>query len=262
MTSPTDPELGALLREARLDEARALAASRVRAKPADARARLDLADILILFGEWDKADNQADLAGTYDPSRAVGLALLRQLIRAAAWRDETFRERRPPDLVTGPDAGVVAALGRLAGTAPSADEPPTLAVTVDGQPREAFRDLDDRMAGVLEVLTGNGRYLWVPLSAVAALRPAKPERLRDLVWRPAEIDVRGGPSGTVYIPALYPFAVGEGEPEQRLGRTTDWIDETDGGMRGVGQRGWLAGDDILTLDGFTEVAIVAPDGAP
>ena len=251
--APADPELSALLRDARLDEARMLAAGRVRAAPADARARLDLADILILCGEWDKADNQADLAGTYDPSRAVGLALLRQLIRAAAWRDETFRDRRPPDLVTEADADIVAALARLAGTA--AKEPPPLSATIDGAAQDGFRDLDDRIAGVLEVLAGNGRYLWVPLSAVASLRPAKPERLRDLVWRPAEIDVRGGPSGTVYIPALYPFAAGEGDPGQRLGRTTDWAEEADGTMRGIGQRGWLAGDDIVTLDGFTELAV-------
>jgi len=257
MTRPTDPELAALLRDARLDEARALAAARVRATPNDARARLDLADILVVLGEWDKADNHADLAGTYDPSRAVGLALLRQLIRAATWRDQSFAERRPPDLVTEPDAGIVTALALLAGTAPPQEEPPALTVTIDGETKEGFRDLDDRLAGVLEVLTGNGRYLWVPLSQVASLRPARPERLRDLVWRPVEIEVTGGPSGTVYIPALYPFAPGEGDASHRLGRATDWIEGADGSLRGIGQRGWLAGDDILTLDGFEELSVRA-----
>jgi len=257
MTRPSDPELAALLRDARLDDARTLAAARVRATPNDARARLDLADILVVLGECDKADNHADLAGTYDPSRAVGLALLRQLIRAATWRDQSFAERRPPDLVTEPDAGIVAALALLAGTAPPAEEPPALTVTIDGETKEGFRDLDDRLAGVLEVLTGNGRYLWVPLSQVASLCPARPERLRDLVWRPAEIEVTGGPSGTVYIPALYPFAPGEGDASHRLGRATDWIEGADGSLRGIGQRGWLAGDDILTLDGFEELSVRA-----
>lgn len=253
-------DLSALLREAKLDEARAAAAAAVRAKPADAAARVDFAELLILFGEWDKADAQADLAGTYDTSRAVGLALLRQLIRAAAWRDETFRERRPPDLVTEPDAHLAAALARLAGAQPPEDAP-DLSATIDGAAAAPFRDLDDRTAGVLEVLTGNGRYLWVPLAHVASLRPARPERLRDLVWRPAEISVRGGPEGTVYVPALYPFAPGEGSPAQRLGRETDWIEAADGAVRGIGQRCFLAGDDIVTLDGFADLA-VAPDGAP
>lgn len=257
MTRPSDPELAALLRDARLEDARTLAAARVRATPNDARARLDLADILVVLGEWDKADNHADLAGTYDPSRAVGLALLRQLIRAATWRDQSFADRRPPDLVTEPDAGIVAALALLAGTAPPEEEPPALTVTIDRETKEGFRDLDDRLAGVLEVLTGNGRYLWVPLSQVASLRPARPERLRDLVWRPAEIEVTGGPSGTVYIPALYPFAPGEGDASHRLGRATDWIEGADGSLRGIGQRGWLAGDDILTLDGFEELSVRA-----
>lgn len=249
-------DLSALLREAKLDEARAAAAAAVRAKPADAAARVDFAELLILFGEWDKADAQADLAGTYDTSRAVGLALLRQLIRAAAWRDETFRDRRPPDLVTEPDAHLAHALARLAGAeAADAADAPDLSATIDGAPHAPFRDLDDRTAGVLEVLTGNGRYLWVPLAHVASLRPARPERLRDLVWRPAEISVRGGPEGTVYVPALYPFAAGEGAPAQRLGRETDWIEEA-GGVRGIGQRCFLAGDDIVTLDGFTDLAVM------
>lgn len=247
-------ELSALLREAKLDEARRLAAGRVRAAPTDAAARLDFAELLILFGEWDKADAQADLAGTYDPARAVGLALLRQLIRAAAWRDETFADRRPPDLVTEADAGLAYALARLAGA--DAPEPPDLSATLDGVAAAPFRDADDRTAGVLEVLTGNGRYLWVPLSAVASLRPAAPERLRDLVWRPAEISVRGGPDGTIYIPALYPFAAGEGTPAQRLGRETDWIGEG-AQVRGIGQRCYLAGDDIVTLDGFAELVVDA-----
>lgn len=251
----SDPELGALLREAKLEDARALLAARVRARPTDARARLDFADILILAGEWDKADTQADLAGTYDTSRAVGLALLRQLIRAAAWRDQTFAERRPPDLVIEPDAAIAASLAWLA-DAPAPPAPP-LSAMIDGTPATPFRDLDDRLAGVLEVLTGNGRYLWIPLSQVASLRPARPERLRDLAWRAAEISVRGGPEGTVYIPALYPVVAGEGTAAHRLGRETDWIEGAGGTTRGIGQRCFLAGDDIVTLDGFAELAVTA-----
>ena len=108
---------------------------------------------------------------------------------------------------------------------------------------------------MLEVLTGNGRYLWIPLSQVASLRPTKPDRLRDLVWRPAEIAVVGGASGTVHVPALYPFAAGEGDPTHRLGRATDWIEDGEGRWRGIGKRGWLAGDDILTLDDFDELGV-------
>jgi type VI secretion system protein ImpE len=255
MTHPADPDLATLLRDARLDEARTAAAAAVRAKPDDARARLDLADVLIVLGEWDRADNHVDLAGTYDPSRAASLALVRQLIRAAAWRDQTFAERRPPDLVTGPDAGIAAALASLAGAPVPAGESPALVVTVDGQRRDGFRDLDDRMAGVLEVLTGDGRYLWIPLSQIASLRPTRPERLRDLVWRPAAIEIVGGANGIVHIPALYPVVAGEGDATHRLGRATDWIETADGGLRGIGQRGWLAGDDILTLDDFDELGI-------
>ncbi|SFS09712.1 type VI secretion system accessory protein TagJ [Sphingomonas jatrophae] len=254
MTGQGDPELGALLREAQLDAALALLTDRVRAAPADARDRLDLAELLILLGEWERADRAADLASTYDPSRAIGIALIRQLIRAAEWRDQTFRERRPPDLVTEPDAAIAAALARLAGTTSDAEEP-TLKGSIDGRDFAGLRDLDDRTAGVLEVLTGNGRYLWIPFARLAALRPATPERLRDLVWRPAEVELHGGPSGTVYLPALYPAAAGEGDATHKLGRATDWIEEPDGSTRGIGQRCLLVGEDVVTLDGFAELVV-------
>lgn len=249
MSGATDAELGSLLRDARLDEARALLAQRVKAAPTDARARLDLAELLVVLGEWDKADGHADLASSYDTSRGVGVALFRQLIRAATWRDETFRDRRPPDLVIEPDGAVTAALAGIAGT--TAGAPPddaALEARIDGRPIDGLRDLDDRLAGVLEVIAGNGRYIWISWADVAALRPAKPERLRDLVWRPAEIEVRGGPSGTVYLPMLYPG--GDPSPAQRLGRETDWVEAADGGIHGVGLKCLLAGDDIVALDGF------------
>ena len=251
------PVLADLLRAAQLDQARALLVARVKAAPNDARARLDLADLLLLFGEWDKADGHADLANTFDPSLGVPVALLRQLLRAAAWRDETFRDRRPPDLVTEPDAAVKTALAMLA-DAPAPDEKPAdPSGTRDGQAFVGLRDLDDRTAGVLEVLTGNGRYMWVPWAHIAALRPAAPEKLRDLVWRPAEIEVRGGPSGTVYVPVLYPMTAGEGDARHRLGQETDWIEAPDGSARGIGQRCLLIGDDVLTLGDFAELVVAA-----
>ena len=184
-----------------------------------------------------------DLASTQDPSRGVAVALTRQLIRAAIWRRDTFEHRRPPELVTPPDAAISDALGRVTG-AGARDELPAaeLAGTVDGAAFSGLRDLDDRTSGVLEVLTSTGKYIWIPLSAIVALRPQRPARLRDLVWRAAELEVAGGPSGIVYLPAIYHASAGEGTNDRRLGRTTDWVEE-EGGVRGLGLRGWLIGDE-------------------
>jgi type VI secretion system protein ImpE len=245
-------DLPSLLRAGRLDDARAAAAAVVRARPADAGARIDLADILIVLGELERADTHLDLAGTQDPSRAVAVALTRQLIRAARWRRETWDERRPPELVTEPDAAIAASLARLAGADAAAD-PPELAGIVDDAPFTGLRDLDDRTAGVLEVLTSTGKYVWVPLARIASLRPARPERLRDLVWRRAELDVAGGPGGVVYLPAIYHAASGMTDAH-RLGRATDWIEEP-GHVHGLGQRILLIGDEPRALDEITDLQV-------
>jgi len=237
-----------LLRDGDLTGLRALFSDRVRAQPAKAAHRLDLADVLIVLGELERADALLDAAAAQDTSVAVPVALARQLVRAATAREDCFASRRPPELVTEPDAGLTAALARLAGSdAPEADT--VLTGTVDGRPFAGLRDGDDRTAEVLEVLTSTGKYVWVSLAQVASLKPRQPERLRDLVWRQAELEVRGGPSGIVYLPCIYPGAATDA---QRLGRETDWV-EAEG--RGLGQRTFLVGDDALTFGEFAELAV-------
>lgn len=255
MTDPTS-----LLRTGDLTALRQLFAGRVRAEPGRAAHRLDLADILIVQGELERADGHLELAQQQDTSLALPVALTRQLIRAATARAETFDQRRPPELVAEPDAAIEAALARLAGVAGAADPVP-VAATIDGQAVDGFLDADDRTADVLEVLTSTGKYVWVPFGQIASLRLSPPERLRDLVWRPAELEVRGGPTGVVYLPAIYhhPVQGGGGEAltdAHRLGRATDWIEDGDRAI-GVGLRTFLVGDDALALGEFDELAVDA-----
>jgi len=242
----------ALLQGGDLSGLRTLFADRVRAEPAVAGHRMDLADVLIVRGELERADAQLDLAATQDPAVAVTAALARQLVRAAVAREDCFAARRPPELVGDADAGVAAAVARLAGLdAPSTGDGP--AGTVDGRSFAGIRDGDDRTAEVVEVLTSTGKYMWLSWNQVAALSVRPPERLRDLVWRQAELEVRGGPSGVVYLPAIYPGA--DMTDGQRLGRETAWV-EDGGTVRGLGLRTWLVGEEALALGEFAELAVV------
>lgn len=234
-----------LLRRGDLDALRALFAARVRAEPARAAHRLDLADVLIVQGELERADNHLALAADQDVSLGLAVSLTRQLVRAATARGETLDQRRPPEVVAEPDAALTAALERLAGR-DSAGEV-ELSGTANDTPFEGIRDLDDRTPAVLEVMTSTGKYCWVSLATVSSLRLQAAERLRDVVWRPAELDVRGGPSGVVYLPAIYHAAAAEMTDAHRLGRATDWVEE-DGRFRGMGLRSWLVGEDEITID--------------
>ena len=244
-----------LLRQGDLAALRALFAGRVRAEPSVARHRLDFADALILQGELERADAQLDLASGQDPKLAVPTSLTRQLIRAAVSRAETWEQCRPPELVAEADDGIAAALARLAGVEVGG-ETRELTGTLDGRAFAGLRDADDRTAQVLEVMTSTGKYVWVSLAQVASLCVQPPVRALDLLWRQAELEVRGGPTGTVYLPAVYPPLTGRPEPSdaQRLGRETDWL-EDDGLGVGVGLRTFLAGDDAVALGEFGELKV-------
>lgn len=241
-----------LLRDGDLPALRQLFAARIRAEPGRAAHRLDLADVLIVQGELERADGHLELAAQQDTMLALPVVLTRQLIRAATARVETFDQRRPPELVAEPDAAIAAALARLAGVEGTQDAVP-VAATVDGVIVDALLDGDDRTADVLEVLTSTGKYVWVPFGQIASLRLSAPERLRDVIWRPAELEVRGGPTGVVYLPAIYhPAAGGAPSHMHRLGRATDWIEDGDR-VTGIGLRTFLVGEDALALGEFTEL---------
>jgi type VI secretion system protein ImpE len=114
--------------------------------------------------------------------------------------------------------------------------------TCDGNPCHDFRDLDDQLSCILEVLTSLGAYYWIPISQVESIEFHEPTRSRDLIWRRTHLSVRDGPDGEVYLPVLYPGAAAEPDDLIRLGRQTDWRGGDAAPVRGVGQRTFLVGD--------------------
>lgn len=246
------------IRAADLEGARATLIEAVRADPADVRHRLAFADLLIVLGDLERADTHLNAAMNLDVSYGMAVALSRQLIRAAIWRGETFEAGRPPELVTartpGVDAALAALLAEREGSDTGVDESDELAAiagSVDAQTFAGWRDADDRTAGVLEILTSTGNYVWVPLEHVRAIRFNPVERLRDIVWRPAEVDIADGPSGVVYLPVIYYAAAAEQTALHRLGRATDWIEGPR--VRGLGLRTWLIGERDLAPTDFTQL---------
>ena len=247
---------GDQIRAGDLAGAQATLIDTVKADPGDAKRRIELAEVLIAAGDLERADTHLGAAQGLDTSFAVAIALTRQLVRAAVWRNEVFEKGRAPELVSertiAVDAGLAALLAERDGAPGTPDDDPALeaiAGTIDGRAFTGWRDADDRTAGVLEVLTSTGNYVWVPLSAVKSLKLLPVERLRDVVWRGAELDIDGGPSGVVYLPTIYHAPVTELTDAYRLGRATDWVEGAR--VRGLGLRTWLLGDDALSPTDFT-----------
>jgi len=250
---------GELFRSCRLKEAITAALEEVRNNPTDAGRRLFLSELLCFSGELERADNQLDAVATGDAKIMPWILTFRQLIRAEQHRREVFTQGRPPEFLCRPEGAVKLLLeaatfarqGALQDAARLLDQAeqarPRVKGTCDGASFEDFRDLDDQVSCILEVLTTQGNYYWIPLDQIESIEFHKPVRSRDLLWRCTHLIVRDGPDGEVYVPVLYPGAAEESQDDLRLGRRTDWRGGDEIAVRGVGQRTFLVGDDARAI---------------
>ncbi len=249
----------------------------VKAHPNDVQARGRLAEMLCFRGEFDRADRMMEVMALQDEQHAAGIGVFRRVLRGAIVREQVFTEGRAPEFV-GPPSDALKAHVRALDALRAGDSEqlvalleeaeavrPPAAGQRDGTPFEDMRDLDDLTAGVLEVIAASGAYYWVDLDTVVSLTLHPPERPRDLIWRRASIEVRGGPEGEVFIPALYVSAPGTTpQTAHRLGRVTDWVEPDGGGpVLGLGQRVWLLGEQDTPIMEVGTLTFDAPrDLAP
>ncbi len=264
-----------LYKQAKLDESIEAALRTVKAAPTDVDARLLLCDLLCFANQLERADRQLDVLVQQDSSLTPGVALYRQLIRAELSRREVFESGRAPEFMGEPLAvlelhlrALIALREGAAGAASeSLGQAERLRATVHGECDDAsfddFRDVDDLTASFLEILTSTGKYYWVPWDRLESLDFRTPKHLRDLLWRPAEMVVRGGPDALVYVPVLYPGSHRSQDGDLRLGRKTDWIQTPEGPTVGLGQRTFLVGDadkSILSIQKITFSNTTKVDG--
>jgi type VI secretion system protein ImpE len=245
----------------------------VRAAPADVNRRWFLVELLCFAQEWDRSDQLLDIISTQSEGMAAAVLRFRGLLRGEQTRRQVMREGRAPEMI-GPSAArlqpvveallslreghLEAAAGKLA---EAADQAPPVAGTYDGtQSFDTFQDIDDVCAPFVEFITEGGDYRWVSVNDISLLEPGPLQRPRDLIWRPSRLEVRGGPAGEVYLPALYVSDDADVDDAIRLGRHTDWRETQGGPVRGVGQRIFLVGDDDVPIHELRRVEFTARDG--
>lgn len=258
----------------RLDEAVAAALADVKRSPTDVAKRCLLAELLCFAGDLERADKQLDAIGLQDPEVVMSINMFRHVLRGEMSRREFFEQGSLPQFIDPPPEHVKLRLEasiRLREGAASealelleqADEArPRKSGVVNTQPMDDLRDLDDLIGSIMEVLTTNGKYYWIPIDRIESIEFRPPERLRDLLWRPARMVVRGGPDGEVFLPVLYSGSHAESEDPLRLGRSTDWRSVEGAPVRGIGQRMFLAGDGDLGIMELEEVTLDDATPAP
>jgi type VI secretion system protein ImpE len=219
----------------------------VRAKPADAKLRVFLFQLLCVLGQWQRALNQLEVACGLDASALAMKQMYSDAVRCEAIREEVFDGKKSPMIFGQPDQWLALLIESLLASgngeaqrsqdlrARAFDEAPASRGTLDGRPFEWIADADSRLGPVLEALI-NGRYYWVPFSRLLKVQIEKPEDLRDVVWMPAHLQFENGGESVALIPTRYPGSEASADGLISLARKTVWEEMSPDMHRGLGQR--------------------------
>jgi type VI secretion system protein ImpE len=235
------------------------ALAEVKAQPGEVAPRWRLAEFLCFAGDLERADKHLETVMTLKPEQAINASLFRNLLRGEMSRREIAASGRAPEFVTEPTptaqsllaarmalrGGDAAEAAKLCSEAEA--QRPVRAGVIDEQPFDDIRDLDDLYSGVLEILSADGLCVWLPMEHIGTITFGKPTHARDLIWRQALIMTTTGQRIDTFVPALYVDSYKEASVPLKLGRATEWKELAPGLTQGLGQRMWLAGENVKSI---------------
>jgi type VI secretion system protein ImpE len=215
-------------------EALAAVQQQVRQQAQDVRLRVLLFQLLAVNGQWARAAAQLEVCGELDAATLAMVNTYREALKCELVREAVFDGKTTP-LVMGEPAEWVASMVQALKLSADGDhhaaqlmraqaleQAPATAGTIDGQAFDWICDGDSRLGPILEAVI-NGRYCWVPMSALAKIQIEPPEDLRDLVWAPAFLEFPNGGGSVALIPTRYPRTTGFDDPRTWLSRRTEWL---------------------------------------
>ena len=243
----------------------------VKSHPDDAKCRTFLFELSCLTGNWDRAERQLDVIGHQSAQAELGVMVYRANIKAERERQRLFTEGIQPHFLREPPAYIdlnIAALNRLkegkfaearAALDQAEEERPAIAGKIGDREFQDFRDYDDFVAPVLELIVKD-KYVWLPLEQIKRLDISPPKQLRDMIWASARVEALDGTIGEVYMPTLYHGTSESDNDQLRLGRQTEWHKVSDDVFRAIGLRLFLIDGEDKTLFESTSVEFGANAG--
>ncbi len=219
----------------------------LRENPTDNRLRTVLFELLCFAGDWDRAEKQLDVIAYQDAKMEAMVLTYRKLVAGEKARRRVFEQGIEPHFFQEPppyvDLQLRALTERQKGLSDAAaktlDEAmelwPKLGGHINGRQFDEFRDADDCVGPVLEVLV-HDQYAWLPFEQIARIECHAPTRLRDTLWIETKIEMKDHALANVVVPALYVWSSKQSDERVKLGRMTDWLALGYEQFQGVGQR--------------------------
>jgi type VI secretion system protein ImpE len=224
----------------------------VRSDPSNPKLRVFLFQLLCITGDWKRAITQLKLCAELDPIAIPMAQAYREAIICEVFREKVFTGEKDPLIFGEPvewlalmiEANRAQAGGNIAHAADlrskAFDQVPDLGGEINGERFEWVADADMRLGPVLEVIV-NGRYFWMPFSAILSLKVDEPEDLRDSVWTAVNLTLQNGGEFVALIPTRYVGTSASKDEAAMMARATTWADVGQDTYVGTGQR-------LLTTD--------------
>jgi type VI secretion system protein ImpE len=234
------------LKSGDLDQSLKALQDQIRSEPADPKLRIFLFQLLCVFGQWKRAMTQLNVIEEMDPGSMLMTHMCRPALNCEVLRLDIFDGKRTP-LVFGEPSEWIGSLiqanklsvekkyqeaSELRNKA--YDQAPATEGSINGEPFEWICDADSRLGPMLEAII-DGKYYWVPFSAISEINIEPPADLRDMIWACATFTWVNEGTACGLIPVRYPGSH-EGEDVVKLSRKTDWTEEPGQLYLGSGQR--------------------------
>ena len=269
-TEVVSMEVKELLQSGQLNESLATLEAEVRTDPANAKLRVFLFQLLSVLGDWERALTQLNVAAELDPMNLLMAQVCRAALNCEALRAEIFAGKRSPLVFGEPDewiswlvqANQMIAEGKYQASQKlrerAFDTATAIAGSIDGQPFEWISDADSRLGPILEAIF-DGKYYWVPFTAIKRIQIEPPADLRDVVWLPAHFTWVNGGETTGLIPTRYPNSESSEDSAILLARKTDWVEQPGDLYLGLGQRIFATDKDEFPLLQIRQIDLDHPE---
>jgi type VI secretion system protein ImpE len=246
-------------RAGNLTQALAELQAEVRKNPADPKLRVFLTQLLMLCGDWARANAQLKTLAEIDASAIPMARTYQTLVQCELFREQVFAGERSPLMLGEPEPWLamlvqalsVQAAGHVAKAsalrAQALEAAPTVPGTLNGTAFEWIADADSRLGPVLEACI-KGNYYWVPFTAIGKIMVEPPSDARDMVFLPATFTWSNGGEAVGFIPTRYNGSHASSDEGVRMARKSTWQQLDDSTYIGSGQR-------VLSTDA-TEIGVL------